>query len=473
MSNQLELFIKSHRQEFDTFEPSLDLWNKIDANVQAPKMIKGKLSWLKYFGFSASMVALFIGYKAFISTSDDTQKVNKTIRTTTLINNITEKMHPIKGAAIDLPPTNFTKLQPIAPKRLSTQVTQIDSVINHFQENPIAMPLSDTMANPTSTLAHKHTSFAKTKYVKSTKTSKNNTELITDTLFYGINTLEITATSFANIDIKGIVSQQIKLNAVLDYDVKGLVVGDRPDYELRYQKMDSVLLVHVENKSKNEGVMIGYINENVSLDFEVPASTTIKISTNAGDVSVSGLVGKPCTIEAKFGDVTLNNIVMSPDIRLKMNSGDLLLSHITGNIHVESTFGDEEFNNIYGNLIIKSSSGDIQVNKLGGNILIDSQFGDISLESTRGNIIVNQASGDLQGNHVEIVEKMIANLTFGDIEMEIVNDINDLSFELETNFGELSIEKDKEKIKSNEALSIKRGKILIKSITKSGDQRYQ
>lgn len=63
MSDKLEKFVAEHRQEFDANTPDKELWNKIDAqlNAKTGSSISSKLFLkLKYLGFSASMLIIGI-----------------------------------------------------------------------------------------------------------------------------------------------------------------------------------------------------------------------------------------------------------------------------------------------------------------------------------------------------------------------------------------------------------------------------
>lgn len=77
MIDKLKTFVSKHKQEFDSTEPSQDLWKKIDAKmeVENSSTISSKwLSKLKYFGLSASVLMIavyFISQKLSNSSSNE------------------------------------------------------------------------------------------------------------------------------------------------------------------------------------------------------------------------------------------------------------------------------------------------------------------------------------------------------------------------------------------------------------------
>lgn len=63
MIDKLKAFVSKNKQEFDSAEPSHDLWKKIDARMEAkhPTSISSKLlSKFKYFGLSATLLVIAV-----------------------------------------------------------------------------------------------------------------------------------------------------------------------------------------------------------------------------------------------------------------------------------------------------------------------------------------------------------------------------------------------------------------------------
>ena len=58
MRDRFEDFIREHSAEFDTYEPSNDLWDSIDKNISSKKTIK--VNWKKVGYRIASVAAIFI-----------------------------------------------------------------------------------------------------------------------------------------------------------------------------------------------------------------------------------------------------------------------------------------------------------------------------------------------------------------------------------------------------------------------------
>src|ERR1041385_5483413 len=66
MSTKLENFVKMNRTELDALHPSDKLWMNINAGMQNPAFITSKISWLKYFGYSTSVIVVAVGITAAV-----------------------------------------------------------------------------------------------------------------------------------------------------------------------------------------------------------------------------------------------------------------------------------------------------------------------------------------------------------------------------------------------------------------------
>lgn len=77
MIDKLKTFVNKHKQEFDTAEPSQDLWKKIDAQMEGKSSSTISSKWMskfKYFGLSASVLIIavyFISQKLNNSSSNE------------------------------------------------------------------------------------------------------------------------------------------------------------------------------------------------------------------------------------------------------------------------------------------------------------------------------------------------------------------------------------------------------------------
>ena len=100
-------------------------------------------------------------------------------------------------------------------------------------------------------------------------------------------------------------------------------------------------------------------------------------------------------------------------------------------------------------------------------------YGSVRLDDCIGNLSISAISGDISGKNVELLESMSTTSKYGSVDMQLVNELNSLSFDLKTTYGEINIDKNGEKMNSDNVLLIDKGKILVKGVTNSGDQSYK
>lgn len=58
MENRLEDFVLNHREDFDIFEPSSKVWEKIETRNPEAKIVKA--NWTKYLWRAASVIVIFM-----------------------------------------------------------------------------------------------------------------------------------------------------------------------------------------------------------------------------------------------------------------------------------------------------------------------------------------------------------------------------------------------------------------------------
>jgi hypothetical protein len=74
---------------------------------------------------------------------------------------------------------------------------------------------------------------------------------------------------------------------------------------------------------------------------------------------------------------------------------------------------------------------------------------------------------------VELTANSTFVTTYGDVRMNLINPLQALSFELATTYGEILVDKNGEKFTNESKLNIKRGDILVKATSSSGDQVFR
>lgn len=248
---------------------------------------------------------------------------------------------------------------------------------------------------------------------------------------------------------------------------KGIITGsgDEGDYRFETDIVGKTLVIRVD-RQRDKSWRNYRINES-RIDLTIIDGVKLDIDNSSGDVNVANLRASSSKIEASSGDITLRSIVAN--LEVETSSGDIDIDGLTGDSEIESTSGDQDIFNTKGNIETRASSGDITISGFNGKIKVQATSGDVEIRKGVGAIRARTSSGNIDGYAIELNDNCYFDATSGDIEIDFVNDLDDLSFDLTATSGDLEVGN-----RSGEKrLVIERGGIKITGTTSSGNQEYE
>ena len=222
------------------------------------------------------------------------------------------------------------------------------------------------------------------------------------------------------------------------------------DLEL-IQIPESYTITHTKNGSTlNIRVISGttWFSGNIDprMELSVPDSVDIDIENSTGDVIVENIEGKNFNIVTSTGDIQLNDI--------------------STNINVKSTTGDMEFDKIDGDIKAKSSTGGQDYSNIFGDINAESSTGDKTLYDVKGKLDLTSSTGSITGKKVELTDDSNFRTSTGDINLDLINDMDDFSFDMTSSTGDIQIEESK----GSGKLKFGNGSIKITAESSTGEQ---
>lgn len=487
MRDPLKDFIGQHRPELDACEPSPELWTKIETTMNfTPAVPAQSISWLKYFTFGASAIAIgFVVYQLQKQNPSAT-RTSENRRPVTQEQAAAEWQEEIPAAA---KPAAFPAAQKQPPANPETvpaagfvssvfPVTEekTPEVLNTCQSEPRSYDMGFISAPLLPAGQSRH--------------MEGNTIQI-DTLFTGITRLEVSGSSF-DVDIKSHQKPELQVKGVLETKAKG-VYTNKAHYELEFRRVDTVLYVTVvlgyEKNKQNQVVIMGSVRNEAKLNFTVPEKLNVVIRDQYGDASVAGLRGNVCDVSCSSGNVSLSDIGcgvkagmtygdftaknIRGNVQAKISSGSAVIHDVEGNVEVTSTYGDQKIKTLKGNLRAVASSGAIHITGMTGDAYVRTTYGDIGLEDYKGTPDLSASSGAISGKEVELTGNTRMSTTYGDISMTLANAIDALQFDLRTTYGDILVDKNGKRITEENKLQYGSGGILIKATTSSGSQVYR
>lgn len=248
---------------------------------------------------------------------------------------------------------------------------------------------------------------------------------------------------------------------------KGIITGsgDEGDYSFDTDIVGKTLVIRVDRRNSNSWKNFKITESRI--DLTIIDGVKLDIDNSSGDVNVANLRASTSNIEATSGDITLRSIVAN--LNVETSSGDIDIDGLTGDSEIESTSGDQEIYNSKGNIETRASSGDITISGFKGRIEVQATSGDVEIRKGVGAIKARTSSGNIDGYGIELNDNTYFDATSGNIEIDFVNDLDDLSFDLTATSGDLEVGN-----RSGEKrLVIDRGGIKVIGTTSSGDQEYE
>ncbi|MFN6038425.1 MAG: DUF4097 family beta strand repeat-containing protein, partial [Bacteroidota bacterium] len=231
-----------------------------------------------------------------------------------------------------------------------------------------------------------------------------NDTLKVDTLFNGVKALVFTGDK-SDIIIQGSERTYISMNYNYKLKAKGVFSKKKEgNCELSYELKDSVLTINVQRKNqKFSGISV--LSESSKMEFNVPENVDVKMSSDLGDMEVSGIRNKSTILQTSLGDIIATNIL--------------------GSIDLETTLGD------------------------------------ISMTKVIGQIKATTSNGDISGKEITISDDCKLDSSLGDIDFQLNNPISDCNLNLNTSLGKVKVNRSDLKTKSQKELKTGKGKFKV------------
>ena len=226
----------------------------------------------------------------------------------------------------------------------------------------------------------------------------------------------------------------------------------------------------------DEGMEREYITIYIPADSKFE---DVKIHNDSGDVICESFWADDLKIKAEFGDVELDK-VESKNATIEMSSGNLNVNAFAdGALVVTNEYGNVVFDDIKAkNMKLKINSGNYDAtNVITEELFVEDDYGDIDLQTVQttamkltansgdislkdvetDGLVVNNEYGNIDGSNVKatslsgVLDSAGCNLKelcadtitltteYGDIKLDLLAKLTDYSYDLETEYGDITI----------------------------------
>jgi hypothetical protein len=165
------------------------------------------------------------------------------------------------------------------------------------------------------------------------------------------------------------------------------------------------LIIDVGGSSNININFFGVSYQDLELQIQLPSSMPVSVNTGSGDAYISGL----SRLDAEVGSGDLHVSHISGDVKVTNGSGDVDIADI-GRLQAGSVgSGDLKARNVSSDVHVGSvGSGDVVLDQVGGNVDVGTLgSGDLNVSNVRGNLTVGaKGSGDVThsniGGHISV-----------------------------------------------------------------------
>lgn len=184
-------------------------------------------------------------------------------------------------------------------------------------------------------------------------------------------------------------------------------------------------------------------NEFGSSKLEGIQNERTSIQCKSGHLTLGQIESKTIDLKAGFGNLHLYDA--KGKLKIEGNSGQMRLERTVGDTEINCEFGKVEVKQHQGNMTIEGGSGKIQIHHLIGNLSIDSDFSKVELSHIEGNLQAELNTGSLNGTKISLKDNAKIYTTFGNVDLQLENELKDLKCKLNSHHGKINLEKGDQK----------------------------
>lgn len=186
-------------------------------------------------------------------------------------------------------------------------------------------------------------------------------------------------------------------------------------------------------------------SEYSDVKLEKVGSKDAVITMDSGNFKAASFSDGDFTVENEYGNIVLED-VKAGQLKLTANSGNLEVAEVTADsLFVDDEYGNVSLQKIYTDgMNLNADSGSISLADVETNdVVIKAEYGDVDGR----NVKTGSLSGTLSSGNCKMKELTVKNVDlkseYGNVELELMSKLTDYSYNLETEYGEISIGKKK------------------------------
>lgn len=271
-------------------------------------------------------------------------------------------------------------------------------------------------------------------------------------LYEGVKTIDVKG-GFCSVEIIG------ENRGDIQFDGEISAARENSAFRIHHEIKGDELSVWIETPSMSWNANKG------KLRFIVPESTNIFVNNASGSVKVENIIYGGLIVKAASGSVSMKNT--ASNAKVGASSGSVLIENHQGDLEAASSSGSLKLRSVKGNILAQASSGSVRIEDSEGDVSVNVSSGSIHISGAAGAIKLKSASGSIHGSEVLLTDASSFSSASGSIHMTLLNNDNDLGYNLSSGSGSISINGERKSKPYR-----KDGKIMIQANTASGSQSF-
>lgn len=203
-----------------------------------------------------------------------------------------------------------------------------------------------------------------------------------------------------------------------------------------------------------------------TLVFHVPANIDVGIETTTGDARVVGIARAELRVRTTTGSIMLDDT--NGSLFARSTTGAIEVLGSSGELEMDSTTGSLEIDDFEGTITSSSTTGRHHYEEIVGQIDARSTTGRIEFSDVTARLRVRTSTGSQTGRGVLLTENSSFEATTGSIDIDLVNNLDDLEFDLSSTTGSLRVGDER----SQRRLFFGGSGVEVNASTSTGSQRF-
>jgi len=220
-----------------------------------------------------------------------------------------------------------------------------------------------------------------------------------------------------------------------EVSVDAYLESTNEDQDIIFVTIGEVLKISYEHGSNNSSW--GNNKNKGYIKITGPKNMDLDMKNSSGTIFANEVIGDETNLRVSSGKVTASNI--TGDLQIKASSGSLQIDQISGDVTAGVTSGNAAVNHVQGNLDYESTSGSLTADHVKGELSVSLTSGNAKLSNIGSLGSIRFTSGNVRATNGGLSGNTTFNGTSGNFRIQTDSDLKAYNFSLKASSGNLKV----------------------------------